>query len=131
MHLTRCHDQESKTFDEFYGELSRSDEIGREGAKPMLALLTRLRALPDERRVYGLTSPYHLYLLAQDSAETPRFVNITALYTRHYIVDYLMPERVAPWPGANVRGETPSEDEAVQMVLTAMEKSEGWSGRRG
>jgi hypothetical protein len=130
MHLTRCHDQESKTLDEFYGELSRSDEITREGGETMLALMTRLRALSDERRVYGLTSPYHLYLLAQDSAEAPRFVTITALVTRYYVVDYLMPERVAPWPGATVRGETRSEDEAVQMVLTAMEKSEGWSERR-
>jgi hypothetical protein len=33
--------------------------------------------------------------------------------------------------GVSVRGEARSEDQAVQMIHTGMEKSEGWSGRRG
>jgi hypothetical protein len=130
VHLTRCHDQKSKTLDEFYAELSLSDEpITRQGGQTMLSLLARLRALPKDRHVWGLTSHYRLGLLATDSAETPCFVMVSALDARNYFVEYLLPESVAPWAGAYVRGEARSEDDAVQMILTAMEKSEGWTQR--
>ena len=128
MHLTRCQDQKSKTLDEFYRELSISDEpVTREIGQTMLGLIARLRALSDERRVWGLTSHYRLCLLAADSSQTDRFVTVVALDTRNYYVEYLMPQRVAPWPHAYVRGEARSEDEAVQMIQTGMEKSEGWN----
>lgn len=131
MHLTRCHEQKSKTLDEFYRELSVSDEpVTRESGQTMLSLIARLRALTDERRVWGLTSHYRLCLLAADSAETDWFVTVVALDARNYYVEYLMPPRVAPWPRAYVRGEARSEDEAVQMILTGFKKSEGWSERR-
>jgi hypothetical protein len=61
---------------------------------------------------------------------SPWFVIISALDKRNYSVEYLMPERVAPWSQAYVRGEARSEDDAVQMVVTAMEKSEGWNKSR-
>lgn len=127
MHLTRCHDQKPKTLDEFYGELSQSDEpVTREGGTTMLTLIKRLRLMPNEQHVYGLTSHQRLCLLAEDSSETPWFVIVAALDTQNYFVEYLMPERVAPWPRAYVRGEAHSENEAVKMILTGMEKSEGW-----
>jgi hypothetical protein len=128
MYLTRCQDQPSKTLDEFYTDVSQHDHpVDREGGKVMLDLIARLRALPDERRVYGLTSRYRLCLLAEDTSRSSWFVIISALEKRNYSVEYLMPERVAPWPHAYVRGEAGSEEEAVQMIMTAMEKSEGWS----
>jgi hypothetical protein len=131
VYLTRCHDQKSKTLDEFYRELSISDEpVTREIGQTMLSLLARLRALPDERRAWGLTSHYRLCLLAADSAETHWFVTVVALDARNYFVEYLMPEHIAPWSRAYVRGEARSEDEAVQMIQTGMEKSEGWKQRR-
>jgi hypothetical protein len=40
-----------------------------------------------------------------------------------------MPERIAPWPQAYVKGEARSEDEAVRMIEVAMDKSEGWIQR--
>ncbi len=127
MHLTRCQDQKSKTLEEFYTEPSQSGEpVGREGGQAMLGLLARLRALPDERRVYGLTSLYRLCLLAEDTYTSPWFVIVSALDKRNYYVEYLMPEAIAPWPHAYVRGEARSEDGAVQMILTAMEESGGW-----
>ena len=130
MHLVRCHDQKSKTLDEFYKEISEHDgAVDHEIGKTMLSLLARLRALSDGRCVWGLTSHYRLVLLAQDSYETPWFVIIAVLDSRNYFVEYLMPEHVAPWPQAYVRGEARTEDDAVQMVVTAMEKSEGWSVR--
>ena len=130
MHLVRCNDQKSKTLDEFYKEMSEADRVEREIGTTMLSLLAHLRALPDGRNVWGLTSHYRLCLLAEDSYETPWFVTVVALNERNYFVEYLMPERVAPWPHAYVRGEARSEDEAVQMILTGMEKSEGWSDKR-
>jgi hypothetical protein len=129
VNLTRCRDQKS-TLDEFYRELAVSDEpVTRQVGQTMLSLLARLRALPDERQVWGLTSHYRLGLLAADSYETPCFVTVVALDARNYFVEYLMPEHVAPWPRAYVRGEARSEDEAVQMIQTGMEKSEGWRRR--
>lgn len=127
MHLTGCQDQKSQTLDEFYTEVSRQESfVCREGGKAMLDLIARLRALPDERRVFGLTSHHRLCLLAEDTYRSPWFVIFSALDKRNYFVEYLMPERIAPWPHAYVRGEPRSEGEAVRMIVTAMEKSEGW-----
>ena len=132
MRLTRCQDQRSKTLDEFYGELSESDEpVTRRIGRAMSSLLSRLRALPDDRHVWGLTSHYRLILLAADSHETPWFVHVLALDERNYFVEYLMPAHVAPWPNACIKGEAHSEDEAVNMIQIGMENSEGWSPRYG
>jgi hypothetical protein len=127
MHLTRCKDQPNHTLDEFYTEASQSQDFAiREGGKTMLELLLVLRALQNERQVYGLTSHYRLCLLAEDTYTSRWLVIISALNNRNYFVEYLMPERIAPWPHAYVRGEARSEDDAVKMILTAMEKSGGW-----
>jgi hypothetical protein len=127
MHLTRCQDQNRQTLEEFYTEPAQSGEpVSREGGETMLDLLAALRALPDERHVFGLTSHHRLCLLAQDTSRSPWFVIISALDKRNYSVEYLMPASIAPWPQAYVRGEARSEGEAVKMILTAMERSQGW-----
>lgn len=128
MHITGCQDQKSQTLEEFYTEVSRQGSVVcREGGKAMLGILARLRALPDERRVFGLTSHHRLCLLAQNTYRSPWFVIISALDSRNFYVEYLMPDRIAPWPHAYVKGEARSEDDAVQMIVTAIESSEGWS----
>jgi hypothetical protein len=128
MHLSHCQDQKSQTLEEFYYEISQQDSVmSREGGAAMLGILARLRGLPDERRVYGLTSHHRLCLLSEDTYRSPWFVIISALNNRNYYIEYLMPPHVAPWPHARVRGEAESEDQAVEMILTAMEMSEGWS----
>ena len=142
MHIARCRDQAPQTLDEFYRELSgsRSGSEARVG-QAMLRLLERLQAWPDERRVYGLTSHAHLCLLAEDTSTSPRYVSFVACDQRYYTVEYLMPERLAPWPNARVTGEVfaawfagdprlrAAEDEALRRILVAMDKSEGWSQR--
>jgi hypothetical protein len=131
VHVIRCQDQKSKTLDGFYTELSGSQEpVTREGGKTMLDLLARLQALPSDQQVYGLTSHYRLCLLAQDTYTSPWFVIISALDKRNYFVEYLMPADAAPWPQAYVRGEARTEEDAVQMIVTAMEKSQGWSHKQ-
>jgi len=127
MNLTRCKDQRSKTLDDFYREISEHDNAtDREGGRTMLDLIARLRASPDKREVYGLTSHYRLCFLAEDTSRSPWFVIVAALDKRNYFVEYLMPKDVAPWSNAYVRGEAKSEDDVIQMILTAMDKSGGW-----
>jgi hypothetical protein len=92
----------------------------------MLDLMSRLQALPDEQRVFGLTSHFRLCLLAKDDYVSPWLVIISALDKHNYFIEYLMPDNVAPWPGAYVRGQANSEDDAVRMIMIAMEKSGGW-----
>ena len=128
MQLSRCKDQKSATLEEFYTEVSEQDNyVSREGGKVMLDLIARLHALPDNRLVWGLTSHHRLCLLAQDSYKSSWLVIISVLDRHNYSVEYRMPDHVAPWPYAYVRGEARSEEEAVRMIVTAMEKSEGWS----
>jgi hypothetical protein len=89
----------------------------------MLELLGRLRALPDQRELWGLTSHARLVLLVEDTFRSPWRVIISALGVNSYQVEYLMPDSEAPWPGALVQGEGHSVEEAVQMTLTALERS--------
>lgn len=125
--LERCKDQPSATLDEFYEKIAgHESHVDREGGRAMLALITRLRGLSDDRRVWGLTSLYRLCLLAQDTYRSPWYVIVSALDRNNYFIEYLMPPALAPWPAAYVRGEAGSEDEAVQMILSALDRSEGW-----
>jgi len=127
MQLTRCKDQDHETLEESYGELARSaDGFNRECGEAMLGLLARLRALPGEKPVFGLTSHHRLLLLAEDSHQSPSFVIVSALCKHEYHIEALLPESTAPWPGAYVRGVARTEDEAVEMIETAMTLSEGW-----
>ena len=125
MLLEPCTDQKSEAMDEFYGKISRGDHPV--DGKAMVALIARLRGLSDRRRVWGLTSHYHLCLLAKDTYQSPWYVKAFALDDKNYSIDYLMPAVLAPWSSARVSGEARSEDEAVAMIITAMERSGGWS----
>jgi hypothetical protein len=127
MHLERCKDQKRQTLDEFYSDLAKQEElISQTIGRTMLSLIARIRKLPDPRRLYGLTSHYHLILLAEDTSQSSWLVKSIALDGRNYTIEYLMPKRHAPWPNAYVKGEAQSEDQAVQMIVTAIERSEGW-----
>ncbi|MEZ6143000.1 MAG: hypothetical protein R3B84_20745 [Zavarzinella sp.] len=127
MHLTRCKDQQSKTLEEFYNELALGDNYtSREGGKAMLELIESIRAEPGATKIFGLTSHARLVLLAEDTYESPWFVIISALDSRNYRVEYLMPSCIAPWPGAYVCGECRTNEDAVRMVTTAIHQCEGW-----
>lgn len=127
MQLTRCKDQDYDTLDGEYGKLARCDDaLSRERGAMMLGLLARLRAVPDDKRVFGVTSHRRLLLLAEDSHRSPAFVIVSVLGKSEYHIEALLPEWAAPWPDAYVRGFARAEDEAVEMVMTAMKVSEGW-----
>ncbi|MFD0894402.1 hypothetical protein KBB96_07055 [Luteolibacter ambystomatis] len=128
MHLERCQEQSQRTLDQFYEEFLRADHSpSREGARTMLGLIHRLRALNDPRRVHGRTSHFMLCLLATDHSLAPPHVTIHVNNGNGFRIDYLMPAHTAPWPGARVTAEAWTEDEALGMVLEAMDLSGGWS----
>lgn len=127
MILERCTDQKPNTLDAFYAEIaSAEDPISRSGGLAMLDLLAALRGYPNPRQMWGLTSHYRLCLLAQNTYIAPWYVIIAALDHRNFSIEYLMPEKNAPWAGAYVKGEAQSLEAAVAMVLIAMDRSEGW-----
>jgi len=129
MHLARCQVQKPETPVQLYQRLAESGGQNADIARAMLRLLERIRAWPDERRVFALTSHAHLCLLAEDGDSSPWLVKFLACENAYYEVEYLMPERLAPWSGAYVVGirGPEGENEAFEMILTAMEKSEGWA----
>jgi hypothetical protein len=127
MRLARCSEQTTKTLESFYEEWAgRGAESGVDG-RAMLQLFDVLRACADPREAWGLTSLATLYLLARDASSSPWYVHIFAPGHGGFEIDYLMPAAIAPWPEARVRGEARSVDDAVAMIRTAMDRSEGWA----
>lgn len=127
MELTRCTDQTRGTLEEFYAEVRSPSGLG----PAMLSLIRRLREHPDPRRVFGLTSHGRLCLLPEDNYAAPWSVIVLAINSDNYSIEYLVPKHLAPWPNAYMKGEARSEEEAVQMILVAMNNSGAWSGGDG
>ena len=127
MQFTRCRDQSDSTLEMFYRDLIDA-EAGQlaAGANAMLCLIDRLHALPAPERVYGLTSLHRLCLLSEDSWKSPWHIIVSAADDRFFQIEYLLPERMAPWPNAYVRGEAHSLDDAIEKICIAMQRSEGW-----
>ena len=128
MQLERCGAQRSGALDEYYAKLTTHDtEVDRSCGATMLDLIGRLRGLDKPNRAWGLTSVHRLCLLAQDDWKSPWYVIVSALDRRNYWIEYLLPQDLAPWPDSYVRREARSEDEALHMIVAAIEKSGGWS----
>jgi hypothetical protein len=127
MQLERCRDQAPQTIEEFYQWVASSDGAVSHGGSAMLDLIARLRAAPDARRAWGLTSHTRLCLLASDTHTSPWYVIVSALDHRNFNVEYLMPSSLAPWPHARVTGEAQTVEEAVRKTFIAMERCEGWA----
>lgn len=128
MKITRRKDQ-SGSLRDFYMEACASDDEVTSGiGLSMLHLIERLEASSDEREAWGLTSLYSLCLLPADENQSAQYVRVIAT-TGHYCIEYRMPGDIAPWPDACVKGETSSEDEALRMIVLAMDRSGGWASR--
>jgi hypothetical protein len=126
MQIARCSDQQPQTLEAFYEEwAARGPEVGVDG-RAMLQLFVALRASPDPRRAWGLTSHAELYLLARDTYKSPWHVRVFARSWGGFEIDYLMPEASTPWANARVRGEAKTIDDAVAMIRIAMDRSGGW-----
>lgn len=129
MQLTQCRDQKRPpTLEAYFAELGDSIAPSmRAACRVMQDLVVRLRALPNDWCVYGLTSHYRLCLLSVDSYDSPWWVTIAALNAQSIAVDYLVPAHMAPWPGARTCGQAQSTEAAVSMIQIAMEASGGWT----
>jgi hypothetical protein len=107
-----------------YPEGTQDDLAERRSA--MLDLIRKLESSPSDYVAWCQTSHLDLILLAAEKSGTPWSVRITALNGYDYVVDYLMPAAIAPWPDAHVTGLARLEGPTAQMVLAAMVRSGAW-----
>jgi hypothetical protein len=126
MPLKRASCQSSKSLEGFYKDVAASeDSISSGVGRGMLELLPLLYEFCASFEVWGLTSHYHLWLLASDSPSSRWLVSITS-FAVGYQIQYRMPETDAPWPDALVEGHSVDAAEACRLILIAMKRSGGW-----
>ena len=125
MPIIRCSDQKTQTLEQFYSE-RLNEKNSSETGKAMLSIIDSLNNAFQQTTIFGLTSHYHLILLFQDSFKTDWYVSVVALDNRHYFIEYLMPEKIRPWPYAKVKGEAQSLEEAMKYISIGMSESLGW-----
>ena len=125
MPIVRCSDQKHQSLEEFYLERLQEKKSSDMG-KAMLSLIDSLNSAFKQTTIFGLTSHYHLILLSQDSFKTDWYVSVVALDDKHYFIEYLIPEKIQPWPHAKVKGEARSLDDAMKYISIGMSESLGW-----
>ena len=125
MPLVRCSDQPSKSLEEFYTEISNGGDV--DIAASMLEIIRRINGLFKETTIYGLTSLYHLKLLAEDTYQSPWYISIISSDPENTWIDYMLPQHQQPWPNARVKGEAASHDEAIKYIIIAMTESGAWA----
>jgi len=115
-----------RTLRDKYRELVTSDDPNlAEAGDRMFKLLDCLEGSFVEDDVWALTSHYELKLLPTYDSWRPWYISI-APPIGDFVVEYLMPQESAPWPGARVIGEAASVDDALKMIRVAMVKCGGW-----
>lgn len=117
------------TLDNFYGPdgyLVTQQRFDAGAASAMCKLIAQLRITHKSYAAFGITHMHQLALTADDRGGAQEYVRITAQDEHVYWIEYLLPSRLSPWPDAWVRGLGTSPEEAVEMVPTAIERSEGW-----
>ncbi|WP_437275473.1 hypothetical protein WME90_30050 [Sorangium sp. So ce375] len=128
MALNRASVQQSKSLEEFYGELkSSTDSTTASIGDGMLELLPLLRDACSDRDAWALTSLMRLWLLAADDPSAPWLVSVMAVPGNGFQVTYRMSAAESPWPDALVQGMAIDEADACRMVRIAMERCRGWS----
>jgi len=127
MPIIRCSDQKGQSLEEFYSE-KRTHKDSLEIANVMLSIIDLLNREFSNTTIFGLTSIYHLNLLAHNSYQTDWYVSIIALDERNYHIEYLMPENKRPWSYAKVKGDAKSLEEAMKFISIGMYESNGWPG---
>jgi len=125
--LCDCTCQSEETLEEHFSALNRKYVNGQ----GTLAVIERLRALPDDRLVYGLTSVDRLCLLSQDDYTTPWWVVLTSHSARDFTVECRMPADQAPWRSAKITGKTEDLSKAVEMLVESLKVSRGWNSEMG
>lgn len=133
MKIRRYHHQlegaSGQTLEETYLELAQDYPCMADFSDAMLTLLTRLQSLPDSREFVALTSHHALCFICGDSPGDfwHHLVRIGGSNKSSYSISCRMPDRIAPWQEARVEGMADSVDQAISMILKAIDYSEGWS----
>jgi len=102
--------------------LGADNKYSRIGGR-MLELLVHLREV-DGPAVWAVTSHADLHLVAGDDYRLTPLVTIRCDGC-WFAVEYLMPTREAPWPGARVLGNTDDPSQACKMVAFGLSKAIG------
>jgi hypothetical protein len=132
MKIKRFHHQlegsSGKTLEDFYIELARDYPHFADCSDAMLMLLARLQSLPDPREFIALTSHSRLCFICDDSPDAFWYYLVEVSGGKNgYHISCRMPDRIAPWQEAEVEGMADSVDQAISMILKAIDYSEGWS----
>lgn len=133
MHIKRYHHQlegsSGQTLEEFYLDLGQRYPRYTNSSNAMITLLQSLQALPDSRQFIALTSHSSLCFVPDDSPNAFWWylVKVAANDKHEYHISCRIPDRIAPWNEARVEGVADSVDQAISMILKAIDYSEGWS----
>ena len=127
MALLRCQDQDHKTLIETYAAYESGSELFRTKGVDMINLIKQVNQELADVTVYAFTSHDNLCLVSENHTSSKVHVVITAHgYGLGYIIQYFMPEELAPWEHARVMGESTTMRGAIEMIWTAMDQSQGW-----
>ncbi len=133
MELRECACQSgTSTLEEGYSD----KEFGCDINTAMIRLIKLIREHPSKRTAYGLISVGRLCLLSQDGYTTPRWVTIFAHppighMPDKYIIECTMPVTLSPWLYPTLRQEVTGVEEALEIVLLAMDYTRGWDATIG
>ena len=126
MPIRRCSDQNRCSLREFYLEFKISKDMqSQKLGEAMLEWIDAIDKEFKEIQIWGLTSITHLVLLSKDDWQSRWHVRLIS-NGDEYIIEYLMPNDLAPSPRAYVKGKCNSLEEGMGMVKVAIERSKGW-----
>jgi hypothetical protein len=126
MPLQRISAQRSGTLVDFYSNIAKGPTA--EFGAMMLELIAFLNSHLTQT-VWALTSHYSLWLLSSDDYRSGWHIELMAMGSEGYRIRYRLPESQLPWENAMVEGMAKDKERALEYVLVAMERSNGWPER--
>ena len=132
MPIIRSLDQNNKTLEDFYNELTsdKATIVENEIGKTMLSFISMVNDTFINTTLYGLTSHYSLVIQAADKWEESWFVTVYSFGDKKFQFEYKMPEFKSPWKYAIVKGQANTIEEAKDFLIIAMTESEGWQDNK-
>ena len=126
MPIKRASCQRSKSLEGFYEDVAAStDSVCSSIGRQMLELLPMLAEVCEPFAVWGLTSHYHLWLLAVDEPSTSWLVSISAFPGLGYRIQYRMAVLMLHGPKRLWRGWRLMKQMRADSFI-AMKRSGGW-----
>ena len=127
MPIQRCSCQLQETLLEFYTDVASSKESMNIG-NAMLKFIDMINSTFKETQIWGMTSHYHLKLFPRNDCENNWLISVISSGNNEYYIEYLIPEKKAPWKYAFITGVATSLKEARTYLAISMKESGGWIG---